>query len=141
MRLYAESSAIVAWLFGEARGVAVRSALAEARRVVASDLTLIECDRVLIRSVATGIVAEGDASDRRSVLRAASVRWHVLRIADDVVERSRRPFPSEPVRSLDAIHLASALVARSALPGLRMLSIDDRVRENAKALGFDLVPA
>jgi hypothetical protein len=32
------------------------------------------------------------------------------------------------------------LIARAALPGLRLLSLDDRVRAAAKKLGFALLP-
>jgi len=44
------------------------------------------------------------------------------------------------VRSLDALHLASALLALAAVRRLTMLSIDERVRRNAKALGLAVAP-
>jgi hypothetical protein len=44
------------------------------------------------------------------------------------------------MRTLDAIHLASVLAARAAVVGLRLLSLDDRVRRAGKKLGLDLVP-
>jgi uncharacterized protein with PIN domain len=50
--LYAESSAVLAWLPDEPTAPAVRRLLGEAEVIVASDLTLIECDRVLLRAVA-----------------------------------------------------------------------------------------
>jgi hypothetical protein len=58
----------------------------------------------------------------------------------DVVERAGLPFPEEPLRALDAIHLASALLARGAQPGLQLLSLDDRVRRSAEASGFQVLP-
>lgn len=140
MNLYAESSAVLAWLLDEPRARDVLGALADAEAVVTSDLTLIECDRVLRRAVMLEELNEADAADRRAHLAAASARWHVLRIASDVVERARQPFPSEPIRTLDAIHLSSALMARSAIPGVQLLSLDDRVRRSGKALGFAVVP-
>ena len=50
MNLYAESSAVLAWLLGEDAGAEVKEILTRAETVVASDLTVIECDRVLIRA-------------------------------------------------------------------------------------------
>jgi len=141
VRLYAETSAVLAWLMGETEGEMARHELANAEVVVASDLTLIECDRVLIRAVALDEISETAMADRRAVLSAAASHWHLIRLAGEVVERARRSFPREPIRSLDALHLASALVARSALPQLSMLSMDGRVRENAAALGFALCPS
>jgi hypothetical protein len=41
---------------------------------------------------------------------------------------------------LDAIHLATLVVARALVPGLRVLSFDERIRRNAQDMGFELVP-
>jgi hypothetical protein len=57
-----------------------------------------------------------------------------------VVERARRPFPREPLRALDALHLASALLARATLPDLALLSLDRRIRASGAALGLTIVP-
>lgn len=46
MNIYAESSAILAWLLGEVTGSRVREALLRAELVFSSDLVLIECDRI-----------------------------------------------------------------------------------------------
>lgn len=140
MTLYAESSAILSWLLDEDGAASIRRILASADAVVASDLTLIECDRVLHRAVALGELTEADAADRRARLTTAAAHWHVLRIGPEVVARSRQPFPGDPIRTLDAIHLASALVARSAVAGLELLSLDERVRKAAGRLGIRSVP-
>ncbi|MBI4470639.1 MAG: PIN domain-containing protein [Acidobacteria bacterium] len=141
MILYAESSAVLAWLLGEEAPHRVRRALITADIVMASDLTLIECERVVIRAVALSEITEGDAADRRAHLRGAATQWHVLRISPEIVERARLPFPGEPIRTLDALHLASALAARSAVAGVELLSLDDRIRTAASRLGFRLQPA
>lgn len=140
MKVYAESSAVLAWLLGEEPAARVRQILAEAEIVVASDLTLIECDRVLIRAVTLGELAEADAADRRAHLTTAAAHWHVLRLSAEIVDRARQPFPGEPIRTLDALHLASALAARSAVAGLELLSLDDRVRSAGARLGLPLQP-
>jgi predicted nucleic acid-binding protein len=138
--LYAESSAVLAWLFDEPRGEEMRALLAAAEQVVSSELTLIECDRVLRRSVAVSGVPEADAADLRGVLASAARGWHVLNVGGQVVERARAPFPDEPVRTLDAIHLASALLAASAFADVHVLSLDDRIRLNARSMGLRVVP-
>lgn len=140
MTLYAESSAVLAWLLDEPTGRTARERLAKAEIIIASDLTLIECDRVVIRAAVLGDVTEADAADRRAHLTTAAAHWNVLRISGEIVERARRPFPGDPIRTLDALHLASALVARSAAPGLEVLSLDDRIRTAAKKLGFSVQP-
>jgi hypothetical protein len=42
---------------------------------------------------------------------------------------------------LDAVHLATALLARENTTRVALLSLDDKVRENGQALGFDLRPS
>jgi len=138
VNLYAESSAVLAWLLDEPTAPAVRRLLGEAAVILASDLTLIECDRVLLWAAALEELTE--AADRRAHLIEAAAHWQVLRIAAEVVDRARQPFPGDPIRTLDAIHLASILVARSAVVGLRLLSLDERVRQAAKRLGVAVEP-
>lgn len=132
---------MLSWLLEEGRGNVARQALAEAERIFTSDLTLIECDRVLHRAAATGRLEEAAASEVRTAAATASAYWTLCAIDAEIVESARRRFPHEPVRSLDAIHLATALVVRSMAPDARMLSLDERVRRNSLALGFEVVPA
>jgi len=141
VNVYAESSAVLAWLLGEANGRRVREVLRRADLVMASDLVLIECDRVLIRAVTLGEIDEATAADRRALLNAAAAHWHQRRISLDIVDRARRPFSPEPVRTLDAIHLATALAVRSAVPNTELLSLDDRIRRAGEQLGFHLQPS
>ena len=141
MSVYAESSAVLAWLLDEDSAPEIRKLLAAQDLIVASDLTLIECDRVLLRAASLGELTEADAADRRGHLTETSSHWQILRISPEVVDRARRPFPGHPVRTLDAIHLASALVAHAAVPGLQLLTLDDFRRHAAQALGFKILPA
>jgi hypothetical protein len=64
----------------------------------------------LLRVVALKELTEAEAAYRRAHLIAAAAHWHVLRIAAGIVDRARQPFPGDPIRTLDAIHLASLLV-------------------------------
>lgn len=140
MIVYAESSAVLAWLLGEDAGPRVRKILADASLVLASDLTLVECDRVLIRAAALGELTEADAANRRAHLTTAAAHWHLLRVGSEVVDRARQPFPGEPIRTLDALHLASVLVARAAVPDVELLSLDDRIRGAAERIGLTPIP-
>jgi uncharacterized protein with PIN domain len=138
--LYAESSAVLAWLLDEESAASIRELLAAQKIVVASDLTLIECDRALHRAVVLGELTEAEAADRRAHLATAAAHWTVLRVGPEVIDRARQTFPGPPVRTLDALHLASLLVARSAISGLALLSLDSRVRDAAAGLGIALQP-
>lgn len=144
MTLYAETSAVVAWLLdGESAGRAGRawSELVRADAVHTSDLTLIECDRTLRRAVATRRIGASESLQFHAVIDRVSAYWTLHGMDAEIVQRSRRSFPREPIRSLDAIHLATALAVRNLSPEVQVLSFDDRIRDNASALGFEVVPA
>ena len=108
--------------------------------MLTSDLTLIECDRVLHRASALGELSGADALQRRTLLSTAAEHWAVFAIDGEMAERARRSFPREPLRTLDAIHVATALAVRSLVSELRLLSLDERIRRNAVELGFEVVP-
>ena len=145
MTLYAESSAVLAWLLGQPSGEAVAAALAGASAVVTSDLTLIECERVLRRLAAGAAVAGGGQKEAVEALRARLAQvvetWAVEPIAPRVAARARQGFPDDAIRTLDAIHLATAVCLGEVLDDLAVVSLDDRVRLNALALGFRVQPA
>lgn len=141
MNLYAESSAVLAWLFREVPAPRVEEIMAGAELVLASDLTILECYRALIKAEAAGQLSQFEVAQRRSHLEAVSSRWTLLKMEGEVLDRARRRFPQEPVRALDSLHLATAVTARSLVPDIALLSLDQRVRDNGMALGFDVLPA
>ena len=140
MPLYAESSAVLRWLFNENQSDEVFAALRAADKVTCSRLTLIECRRVIHRAVATTQLPEKAAADVRGALGQAAARWAILEVTREVTRRAEERFPVEPVRTLDALHLASLLVLNESAPGLRVLSTDTRIRNNAVQLGFAVLP-
>ncbi len=76
----------------------------------------------------------------RVILMRVAAHWRLMPISQDVVNRARQPFPGEPIRSLDAIHLASALVAAGSLPDFAVLSLDRRIRAAGARLGLRVLP-
>ena len=140
MNLYVESSAVLSWLLGEPEGARVRRLLRNAELILTSDLTLVECDRVLLRALTLKEITEKNADSRRERLNSAAAVWYVLRVGGDIIERARQPFPAEPVRTLDALHVASALNARAAVPDIAMLSLDKKIRVVSQELGFAVLP-
>jgi predicted nucleic acid-binding protein len=139
--IYAESSAVLRWLLNEAGADEIHRLLRDAAKVVCSRLTLLETRRVVRRAVATNLLDEVGATAVLESLARARAAWAVLEISPEVTGRAEAPFPAEPVRTLDAIHLASALVLRQALPDVRLLTTDDRMRTNGQRLGFEVLPA
>jgi hypothetical protein len=140
MILYAESSAVLRWLFNDVMADQIFDDLVDATKVVCSRLTLVECRRAARRALSESRIVEAQLSEVLSVFAQSAARWAVLELTPDVAERAGGRFPVEPVRTLDAIHLASMGVLRESLPELVVLSTDARVRENSAQLGFEVRP-
>lgn len=63
----------------------------------------------------------------------------LLELAAPVLARAREPFPTA-VRTLDALHLASAHFLREHGQTVRLASYDGKMQAAAKALRFELYP-
>jgi len=139
-QLYVESSAVLSWLFGEKRGDVVRQILEDASLVATSELTFVECDRAILREVALGKITAAQSRQLQTGLGSIAQSWDIMGIGSAVIARARQAFPDEPIRALDALHVASALNVRGAVPELAILSLDDRIRCVSTALGIALLP-
>lgn len=136
MTLYAETSAVLRWLFAEEGGEGLRVALASADKVTSSRLTQIETRRVVRRAEREGRITAAESADILAVFAQAASTWAVVEITEEIARRAEEAFPNEPVRTLDALHLASALFLRQSFPDLVILSSDERFSANAALLGF-----
>jgi predicted nucleic acid-binding protein len=108
--------------------------------VVTSRLTLAEVARALARLRVQNPEAASRMAQREAAFLADSERWGIDPVDETVWARCGRAFPVEPVRLLDAVHLATIERLSGAAPDLVVLSTDDRVRSNARALGFEVQP-
>lgn len=137
-RVYVETSALLRLLL---EGDATLRPLVSGDGLFTSALTFLEAGRAILRARRERRLDAAAAREAERLLAAFERGCDVLAMEEEVVRRARDEFPEEPVRSLDAIHLASLLVLDEALGEFVVASCDDRVRRNAAALGFDVVPA
>jgi predicted nucleic acid-binding protein len=131
---YIESSALLAALLKGDAGVL--EALQAKGRHVTSALTLAEAGRAIIRARTSGRLTP--AQERAAVrgLRVFARRCFVVAVTDAVLARVARPFPVEPIRTLDAVHLATAEQLGEPPQLVTIVTRDARVRDNARALGY-----
>src|SRR4051812_563426 len=99
-----ESSALLAALLEH--DTAVLSAPAGTEHV-RSALTLAEAGRAIVRARATGRLMPGDELVAVRALQTFERRCFIVDVDRAVLARVRRPFPVEPIRTLDAVHLAT----------------------------------
>ena len=133
---YVESGALVAALLEHDRAVLKR--LPAGTRRVTSVLTLSEAGRAIIRARVTGRLTEEDEQAAIRALRTFERRCFLLGIDQAVLDRVRRPFPVEPVRTLDAIHLATVELLEEPPQLVTIVTRDERVRANARVLGYGI---
>ncbi len=98
MNLYAETSAVVAWLLDEERGDRAWSQLVAADSIHTSDLTLIECDRAFCRATATGRATASESLRLQAIIDTASAQWALHSVDAEIVQRCCRSFPRTPSR-------------------------------------------
>ena len=134
--VYAETSALLTWLLGEPKAHQVISVLNGAQTVVTSVLSLVEVERALNRAEHQRILTAGQAERLRGMIARGKAGWILMEISEEVRLRAGRVFPVEPLRTLDAIHLATALIFMRVFPDLQLLSFDDRILKNARPLGI-----
>jgi predicted nucleic acid-binding protein len=131
---YIESSALVAALLERDTAVVTR-VQADAQQVT-SALTLAEAGRAIIRARATGRLTAREEQAAVRALRTFERRCFILDLDRAVLDRVRRLFPQEPIRTLDAVHLATVELLGEPPPLVTIVTRDGRVRENAEALGY-----
>jgi predicted nucleic acid-binding protein len=138
--LYAESSAVLRWLLGHSEAGRVQSLLAGAPNVITSALTSVEVTRALQRLVSERLLSVADRSRVTRFYAAAASHWKIFGVTAEVLTRASISFPNEPVRTLDAIHLATATLFSEQVGPLDVLTTDLRIRSNVQALGLTPVP-
>lgn len=122
---YVDSSAIVKLAVAEPESKALRRYLSRRQPLVSSALARTEVARALMPSGAEA-VARGE-----EVLR----RIQLLRVNDRVLREAGRMAPDE-LRSLDAIHLASA--RELGLSVREIVTYDERMADAARTLGWSV---
>ena len=137
-RLYVETSALLRVLLDGDESL--RPALS-GKGLFTSALTFVEAARSISRARREQRLQASEAREAERQLAAFERGCDTLALDEEVLRRAREDFPEEPVRSLDAVHLAAVRVLDDELGGFEVVSCDDRIRRNAAAMGFGLVPA
>lgn len=116
--------------------VALADVLGEGRRPSAAfwDEALVS-SRLAEYEIWTRVHAYGFADSHGDRARELIERLAFVELTPTVLERARAPFP-KGIRTLDALHLASAHYLRGLHGPLRLASYDKRMLAAAKKLGI-----
>jgi hypothetical protein len=132
MDAYVDSSVMLRVILGEPGRISSWTLI---DRGVSSELLRLECLRTIDRArIRLRLDDEVVAQYRADVLEACEALT-IIPIDAAVLARACAPFPTL-VGSLDAIHLASALLVRDRFEGLIMATHDAELAVAARAEGF-----
>lgn len=134
---YIESSALLAALLEH--DTAALDALRTDGQRVTSALTFAEASRAVVRARVTGRLTPAEERAALRGLQTFERRCAVVAVTDGVLTRAGHPFPVEPIRTLDAVHLATAELLGEPPQLVTLVTRDARVRDNARALGYVVV--
>jgi len=139
--IYLESSILLEVYLGQARALDAKAILAAPEEKVASWVLAIEVPVVLRRVGASGLLGSDALEELLARFDADVAGLSLWSGLEQVASRVRSDARLARCRSLDAIHVASAMLLReeTALP-VMVASLDDRIREVAQSVGLAVLP-
>jgi predicted nucleic acid-binding protein len=102
--------------------------------LVTSRLSLVESARALLRVRQQASIPEERLADARRELDTLWSRCELWELSPAVCDLAAQVAPDRPLRTLDALHLATFLVARRRIEGLELVTADRRLQAAASAM-------
>jgi predicted nucleic acid-binding protein len=137
VRVYVDSSIILRVVLGEPKPLREWSRITTAN---ASEIVRVECLRVLDRLRMLGAMDDRELARRRSTTLELLSGFELVRVNRAVLDRAADPFPTL-IRTLDAIHLASALLVQARDPAMRLATHDAELATAGRAVGLRVIGA
>jgi predicted nucleic acid-binding protein len=129
--LYLDTSAVLRAALESGTTPDVESRIRAAPALVTSRLSLVESARALLRARSMTGIAEDRLADAEREMEAVWARCEIWELTRAVCEVARQVAPRKPLRTLDALHLATFVLARRKIEGLELLTVDARLAEAA----------
>lgn len=126
--LYLDTSAVLRATLETGTSPEIENRISLARVLVTSRLSLIESCRALLRVRALGVTSEERLADAERDIAAIWSRCELWDITRSVCEMACAVAQAWPLRALDAIHLATFVLARRRLEKLDLLTVDERLQ-------------
>jgi len=129
--VYLDTSAVLRAVLETGTTPDLETRIRAAPVLVTSRLALVESARVLVRLRTTERVSEQRLADAEREIDAVWARCEIWELTRTVCDLARHVAPTKPLRSLDALHLATFVLARRKLEGLELVSVDSRLTDAA----------
>lgn len=129
--LYVDTSAVLRAALESGTTPEIEARMRTASVLITSRLALVESARALLRARSLGTVPDARLADAERDIEGIWARCNIWELTRTVCDLARTVVPHKPLRTLDALHLATFLLARRRVEGLELLSVDARLTEAA----------
>ena len=132
--LYLDTSAVLRAVLESGTSPEVEELITAAPALITSRLSLVESSRALHRLRQLGQVSEATLADAQREINAVWTRCELWELTASVCERARQVAPGKSLRTLDALHLATFVLARERIEGLELVTVDERLQAALEAV-------
>jgi predicted nucleic acid-binding protein len=132
--LYLDTSAVLRAVLESGASPEVEERIAAASFLLTSRLSLVESARALLRLRQSGSLAEARLADAEREMSSLWSRCEIFELSAGVCELARGVAPTRPLRALDALHVATFVMARRRIGDLELLTVDERMRRAVELL-------
>ena len=132
--LFLDTSAVLRAILESGASPDLEARIARAPALITSRLSLVESSRALHRLRQLGQISETKLADADRELSAVWARCELWELTASVCERARQVAPAKSLRTLDALHLATFVMARERIGDLELVTADQRLRSALEAV-------
>ena len=132
--IYLNTSAVLRAILESGTSPELEGRIAAAPAIVTPRLSLVESSRALYRLRLLGQASEAKLADAQHEISAVWARCELWELTPSVCEMARRVAPAKSLRTLDAPHVATFVLAREKIEGLELITVDDRLKDALEAI-------
>jgi predicted nucleic acid-binding protein len=126
--LYLDTSAILRAILESGTTPEIEEKIATATILLTSRLSQVEAARALLRVRALGTVSEAQLADATRDINRLWRRCDIWELSQSVCKLAAEVAPGHRLRTLDALHVATYVLARERIASLELLTADERLR-------------
>lgn len=137
---YADSSVLVKHYVGNEKGSRLASKYIESSRIYTSSIARIEVLSALSRKYQSGEISLDVLSSFKNNFLKDCKRTGFVEVENEIVEESQGLFFRVSIKTLDAIHLASAIILKRVVNiSYPFLTSDKQLANAAEKEGFEVI--
>jgi len=135
MNAYVDTSVLLRKVLGETGALRQWSSI---KIALSSELIVVEAQRTIDRARLRLQLGDDEVANRRGDILQALGALHLAKLNRAVLDRAAEPFPTV-LGTLDAIHLATAILLRETNTDLVFATHDAQLAIAARSVGFSVI--